>query len=345
MRGEGERFQAVEGARALLALWVVFGHLLQQSGLSRQVSWPLSVIAGPDDAVRVFIIISGFVITHLVMTTNESYGTYIVRRWLRVFPLLAFCIGFVVLFSYLIYIWEYLAAYSVMAHGAIPHEWLPRASKALLSPAWSISLEWQFYLIAPFLIRALVKGRLGLFMALFAASTLMAGSKITAAGHVYSFPGGSFLPLSLVYFLVGIGSYFALEHARRLPQISLLTLLTGVAAIVLSTGSYVAATWILIYAALCVCPSANRMFTVRPLVFLGKISFSIYLIHMIVLVLIQYGIVHRVFEPKTWPYFIALSLLTVPLTITLSIVTYRWIEEPFIRLGKARMSHRLNMAA
>ncbi|WP_268995436.1 acyltransferase family protein [Microvirga roseola] len=118
MQSGQQRFQAIEGARSLLALWVMFGHLLQQAGLSKQVVWPLSVIAGPDDAVRVFIIISGFVITHLVITSNESYGTYIVRRWLRLFPLMASCIGVVVLFSYGVspkffifdksYIWEYL---------------------------------------------------------------------------------------------------------------------------------------------------------------------------------------------------------------------------------------------
>ncbi|WP_268995437.1 acyltransferase family protein [Microvirga roseola] len=232
-----------------------------------------------------------------------------------------------------------------MAHGAIPHEWLPRASKALLSPAWSVSLEWQFYLIAPFLIKALAKGRLELFLPLFAASALIAGSRITLAGEVYSFPGGSFLPLSMVYFLVGIGSYFALEHARKLPQVGLAALLIGAAAVVVLTGSYVAAAWLLIYAALCTCPGMNQALTVHPLVFLGKISFSIYLVHMIVLVLVQYGIVHRQFEFRTWPYFIALALLTVPSTIALSCLTYRWIEEPFIRLGKMGWAYRARAAA
>jgi peptidoglycan/LPS O-acetylase OafA/YrhL len=354
MRIGQERFQAIEGARALLALWVVFGHLLQQAGLSKQVGWPLSIIAGPDDAVRVFIIISGFVIAHLVTTTDETYGTYIIRRWLRLFPLLACCIGFIVLFSYLVspkfftfdkaYIWEYLTAYSAMAHGAIPHEWLPRASKALLSPAWSVSLEWQFYLVAPFLIKALMRTSLELFVPLFAAAALVAGSRLTLGGQVYSFPGGSFLPLSLVYFLVGIGSYFALEHARRLPYVSILALLSTAAAIVWFTSSYVAAAWPLVYASLCVCPGMNQALTIRPLLFLGRISFSIYLVHLIVLVLLQRGIVHRLFVSGTWPYFFALALLTIPATIILSSVTYRWIEEPFIRLGKARLPYRGKVA-
>lgn len=147
-----------------------------------------------------------------------------------------------------------------------------------------------------------------------------------------------------MYFLIGIGSYLALDHARRLPQIGAFAVLAGAASVIGLTGSYIAASWILIYAALCVCPGISQVLTARPLVFLGKISFSIYLVHMIVLVLVQYGIVHRLFAFRTWSYFMALSLVTVPVTIALSCVTYRWIEEPFIRLGKTRLAYRAKAA-
>ena len=43
----------------------------------------------------------------------------------------------------------------LLLQGLTPDSWLPFSSSALLGPAWSLSLEWQFYLVAPLLIGAL----------------------------------------------------------------------------------------------------------------------------------------------------------------------------------------------
>jgi len=44
-----------------------------------------------------------------------------------------------------------LLAHLTMLHGAVPDQILPGSSITYLPPAWSISVEWQFYLVAPFL--------------------------------------------------------------------------------------------------------------------------------------------------------------------------------------------------
>ena len=36
-----------------------------------------------------------------------------------------------------------------LLHGVVPEKLLPSSATAFLGPAWSLSLEWQFYLIAP----------------------------------------------------------------------------------------------------------------------------------------------------------------------------------------------------
>src|SRR5580765_347942 len=50
------------------------------SGLLRSIGPP---------SVLVFLIVSGFVITHVILEKREAYGPYLVRRFARIFPLLA----------------------------------------------------------------------------------------------------------------------------------------------------------------------------------------------------------------------------------------------------------------
>ena len=57
-----DRFLSIEGARAVLALWVVLGHLLQQSGVQKLLPNELSLLANANIPVGVFVVISGFVI-------------------------------------------------------------------------------------------------------------------------------------------------------------------------------------------------------------------------------------------------------------------------------------------
>ena len=70
----------------------------------------------------------------------------------------------------------------------------------------------------------------------------------------------------------------------------------------------------------------------RLVLFLGKISYSIYLVHMIVLVLVLY-LAYYFHIAGIEAYFFVVSF-TMLMTIFLSSVTYYFVEQPFIKLGK-----------
>src|SRR5882757_3055269 len=148
-----------DGLRGLLALWVFASHALELGPYSAAAA-PLR----PNLAVDIFIILSGFVIFHL-LGTGEDYRTFITRRWFRLFPVFAVCF----LIALALYGWmqvddevafglghlsnlkPHLVAHATMLHGVVPEQILPHSARAILVPAWSISLEWQFYLVAPLL--------------------------------------------------------------------------------------------------------------------------------------------------------------------------------------------------
>src|SRR5262245_31635660 len=86
--GSPPRLGAVEGMRAYLALWVVVCHAMWASGYEpAMLSGLPSVLRQGDLAVEVFVIISAFVIFLLLDTKKLTFGSFIVRRFFRLFPL------------------------------------------------------------------------------------------------------------------------------------------------------------------------------------------------------------------------------------------------------------------
>src|SRR5579872_3145219 len=83
-----EKFSAIEGLRGWLAWTVVLSHLSLVSNIYVKGIGPNAVRAG-SIAVLIFIIISGFVITHRVIERPEPYRIYLLRRFMRIFPLFA----------------------------------------------------------------------------------------------------------------------------------------------------------------------------------------------------------------------------------------------------------------
>lgn len=69
-----------------MAYWVVVGHGLHLAGRSHKseaplfLSYILKIMTRGSTAVNVFIIVSGFVIVHLLISKREAYIPYIKRR-------------------------------------------------------------------------------------------------------------------------------------------------------------------------------------------------------------------------------------------------------------------------
>lgn len=85
-------YRGIEGLRAWLSWVVVFAHIVQMTGVAN-IFPPLQAFQiGGDFAVNIFIMISGFVITCLILEKKENYKTYIVRRFLRIYPTYLICL-------------------------------------------------------------------------------------------------------------------------------------------------------------------------------------------------------------------------------------------------------------
>jgi peptidoglycan/LPS O-acetylase OafA/YrhL len=125
----------------------------------------------------------------------------------------------------------HLGLHLTLLHGLVPNSLVPFASGTLLTPAWSLSLEWQFYLVAPLLVAALTGQnrvlRWSIALALTAAAALLARQ----AAFTWSY--SSFLLQVSGYFVVGVLCRQALECKRKGKQTGELLALAALVAVFL----------------------------------------------------------------------------------------------------------------
>lgn len=152
------RLPSLDGLRAISIAMVVIGHSAATARqLSPATSTVLSWIGEGGLGVSIFFVISGFLITTLLareqhLTQSINLKNFYLRRAFRIFPafyvywLLIFALtllGYVRvsrmdLFSSAVYVWNYV-------HRTVD-TWF-------LGHTWSLSVEEQFYLLWPFVLK------------------------------------------------------------------------------------------------------------------------------------------------------------------------------------------------
>lgn len=143
---QSSRIPSLDGLRALSISLVLVAHLAYSAGFPIQHTWRTDLYA--HYGVRIFFVLSGFLITTLLRCEQKETGTirlkqFYIRRAYRLLPAA----------------YVYLIAVTVIFHQSLPFKDLVAAylyltSYALHSPwplihLWSLSVEEQFYLVWP----------------------------------------------------------------------------------------------------------------------------------------------------------------------------------------------------
>jgi peptidoglycan/LPS O-acetylase OafA/YrhL len=364
-----KHFRSLDGVRAWLAWSVVVFHMILLTAADQwQPILAHAYILG-SVCVSCFVIISGFVITHLLLEKKERYLPYIVRRFLRIYPLYICCLALGIIATYWHFsafsdhpwgnfvpqpdilrqelagshgprLWLHLLAHLTMAHGVISNTVLPMSQFMFLGPAWSASLEWQFYMVAPLILLGL-RTRRGQFIL---ALTTVAAFAAFQRGWLGVFYDPSFLP--------GAGIYFAAGIATRLVYPKLPTLSAYPAAAIILAGGFVLLTssflpfffWLAFITWLRVEHAsdpiscgihrfADVVLNSKLARYLGTRSYSTYLVHEPIIHSVVYVCIRK-FALGIAPT-VAVTFVTVPImTLGASILLYRYVESPCIAYGK-----------
>jgi peptidoglycan/LPS O-acetylase OafA/YrhL len=293
--------------------------------------------------VQLFFLLSGYLITSLLLRERWIKGdvnlrAFYVRRILRIWPLYFFILLVAVLWP-----WTgrlplpYFLAYLLLAGNWITVMLGPPASWA--SILWSVSIEEQFYLSWPLVIKFFSRKR-----CLHVAIGLIAVANVTrlylAVGSLqpYTVFPNTFAQLDSI----GAGILCAIVLKASVPLFStgkrLLLIYTGLALLICCgyfadsessifvIAAYPAVTFGCLALFLGACGTSISW---RPLVYLGKISYGLYVYHVLALSLVGRALGGKAGTPLRFLVFWWGALL---LTIALASASYRWLETPFLRL-------------
>jgi len=231
-----------------------------------------------------------------------------------------------------------------MLHGILPEEILKYSSSTFLAPGWSLSLEWQFYTLAPAIV-TLIANRMFGGAALVISVLALVWGLAQLTGYHWKYP--SLLPIAMPHFLIGITCRLLITETR-LPRFYW-------AAIVLAAAIFsdwlAVLIWVVFY--IIILSEADKV--KLPAVFggvmrllvhnsvitnLGKWSYSTYLIHIPLFSLIVGGYAMLSEGEVSQTAVGLLTVVAVLLTIPVSYLLYEKVEKPFINIGNSLVRRR-----
>jgi peptidoglycan/LPS O-acetylase OafA/YrhL len=216
-----QRMTRLDGLRGVLAVYVMLGHAAPFVVLPGCVE---AALRHGEAAVDLFFCLSGLVVVQSLERFGFAAGPFLRARARRLLP-----VYFVVLAAAVLLlaagsplpempwvnagsagaeVWEqalpagffwHLLAHVTLTQGLIPQGAMPWAYVTLLGPAWSLSTEWQFYLV----VAALRLRNLGVLAILLLA--------VAVVYRLLPLPGywqfsRAFLPDAAGYFALGVAS-------------------------------------------------------------------------------------------------------------------------------------------
>src|SRR3569833_397642 len=333
-------FPSLTGLRAIAAFCVLFTHVERyriSAGRSAMLGAPFNSFIG-GLAVTFFFVLSGFLITSLLLREKDRSGTIAVlpffwRRALRIWPLYYTTLGA----GYLISVFVIRDTESnIFRNGLLLNALLlPNVAFALsvipeiIVQLWSVGTEEQFYFVWPFLVRRMTVQQLTKIFLAIIASWFIAGMLVHFFGNytmralvfrtrIDCMAIGGLLAMAVLYKdrpgtwmelchravrhrmtgILGIAGFVVLLAASHRSQVSIYQLYAVLFGVLIDRVSGHPGGWL---------ESA-------PLKYLGKISYGIYLLHHFMVYLVFMGMPFVLKIPGAWgdlTIFVSASLLTV----------------------------------
>ncbi|MGE9292098.1 MAG: acyltransferase family protein [Puniceicoccales bacterium] len=340
----------IDGLRAVAVLPVVFYHV----GLS---------FPGGFIGVDVFFVISGFLITGIIMRElelgNFSIMRFYERRVRRILPALTMVLLGTLAVAYFTFfatefeeLGQHIVPVSIFLENLKLYTlggdyWAESTERLPLLHMWSLAIEEQFYIFIPVLLivlhrfwrRHILLFFVLLYLASLACCIVVTGIDTKFAFYMLPTRAWELASGSLVFILISQGRTLSKTVGNQVLSIlGILMILVG--CFIINDDRQFPGAWALIptlgaslfiYGCTGVPTLAGRLLSCAPMRLIGLISYSLYLIHWPLLVFVKN---YRFPEP-----LLPLDkVMIVVVSILLSLASWKFVETPFRRLGRHRLT-------
>ncbi len=317
-----KRIPSLDGLRAISISLVVVGHWAELRYRSDVAG------AFANLGVRIFFIISGYLITTLLLKERDKNLTiglreFYVRRAYRILPAaIAFMLPVFVIFWPELRWYHMAAAALYLTNFDFAHPWF-------LGHLWSLSVEEQFYFLWPGVLKKWYRYR-GVIL----VGVVLFAPVYRVACHFLQLHGRADETFPAVADVLAIGCLVAV-FAKRLPRVGPMWAMGMIFPVVLVpvylgalrfhiTPLLLFVLWPVMHVSIAgllihVVQNPYWVLNVRPVVWLGQISYSLYLWQQ----LFTYGN-----HQRPW-YFVGFA-------IVLASASYYMVEQPMLRLRERR---------
>lgn len=359
-----KRYEELDSIRGLAAITVVISHIIQITPLPITgfvLNTPLRLFWAGHEAVILFFVLSGFVLSLPFYTGKTSkYPVYFFKRFLRIYLPYFIAILFAWLVRNLFYtgnieelgdwfngFWSVtLDKKLIINHFLLITDF---NTEPLNTVIWSLIHEMRISIIFPLLMILILKTnwKISIFVAMI-FSTVSAINSILGFDYSEGFftsymDSLHFISMFIFGALIAKHRKVIIESAQSLTWfIKYAMLFVGICFYTLSVGTKkyipvgfddIVQDW-LISIGVCIfiisalsSPVIAKLLVKKPISFMGKISYSLYLYHMPVLLASYHLLFNRT---SIW------IILTIALFITfvLSSISWYFVEKNSVRLGK-----------
>ncbi len=301
--------------------------------------------------VSLFFVLSAYLITELLLREKELVGaldvkSFYVRRILRIWPLYFFFLALAVALHWFVP-GQHVGWRAGLAFSALVGNWyivFVGFPSSVIFPLWSVSIEEQFYLTWPLVVRRVRQaGLIAFAVGLLATAT---AARFYLGAH-HRFEGEVWCNTLVQLDPIAAGILIAVLLKGAIPQLSKLAraamIIAGIAClataalyfgikndpltttrIVLGYPAVALGGVLLLLAVL-----RENAKPARALVYLGRISYGLYVFHVLGLLISDYAVPNQTANLARYGLrvFVAFAL-----TVTMAAISYRWLETPFLRL-------------
>lgn len=355
----GEFYAGIEGLRGILALNVFFHHALITCFFLRTGNWDVPesnfyAQLGPL-SVSMFFFITGFLFwSKRLASPRLPAKPFLIKRWRRLMPAYLGSLALMlVITAYQTHfklqvplhsLMGQIAAWAVSGLFGYPNINGFASAQINASVFWTLRLEWEFYLLLPLLglfarrksaleillVCLVVNIALGSFDAGGSKESLLARAQLFA----FSMAGCFSVGILAAHLKVERKQWPLLRHPLCTPVAILL--LMGVLLYMPPIESFGESLLLApVFLMVVYGNDFHGLLTSRPMMYLGKISYSVYLLHGIVLYVLVQGVAWRLHLVSFRPVaYWSLMAVVGGAVILAASVSYRFLEQPF--LGSTR---------